>query len=564
MSRRRAARGAALLALVAALVLGAAWLLLTRLNSASTERLAAKRQHNARVLNQAKQALIGYVAGQAARAGENNPGALPCPENPGDFDSATGRQGVVGINCGATVKVGRFPWRTLGLDQLLDADAEPLWYAVAPAWGVNVGANSVVNSNSGGQLTVDGVPNAAVALLIAPGAPMTVAAAAGCAAWSQSRPGAGTPNVRNYLECENASVPADFAFVTRGPAESFNDQVLPVTAADVLPALEAAIAHRIEVEIAPLLRELYTGSAWGLGAGERAFPFAAPFANPEDPANRFAGSAGTVQGLLPFTRQNCAAGTDARCVPDFVSWLDWASGAPTLSGSGATFSASCSYAAPNGTATCSGTYSGGAPTLTMTGIQRNVAMSLRSRTAGLTASAMYNAGAGTVSSFPALALNLRSDGALSVSATVSLPAPPGTSAASYTITLPGNVTSDHTLLDASTASPTGWFARNGWYKLVYYAVAPGYLASAPTPRACADSGSITCLRVVNLSDPTRQRAVLALAGRALSGQAARGPAAAVALSDYLESAENTNGDTIFEQPRVGRSSNDRFISISKN
>jgi hypothetical protein len=75
---------------------------------------------------------------------------------------------------------------------------------------------------------------------------------------------------------------------------------------------------------------------------------------------------------------------------------------------------------------------------------------------------------------------------------------------------------------------------------------------------------VTCLQVVNLSEPTRQRAVLALAGRALSGQATRGPAATISLSDYLESAENTNGDTIFEQPRVGRSSNDRFISISKN
>ena len=86
--RRRAARpglrkahGAALLALVAALLLAASWLLLSRLNAASADRLAAKRAHNARALNQAKQALVGYVAGQAARAGENNPGALPCPEN---------------------------------------------------------------------------------------------------------------------------------------------------------------------------------------------------------------------------------------------------------------------------------------------------------------------------------------------------------------------------------------------------------------------------------------------------------------------------------------------------
>jgi hypothetical protein len=43
---------------------------------------------------------------------------------------------------------------------------------------VNVGANSVINSNSTGQLTVDGVANAAVALLIAPGPSIGVAPAA--------------------------------------------------------------------------------------------------------------------------------------------------------------------------------------------------------------------------------------------------------------------------------------------------------------------------------------------------------------------------------------------------
>lgn len=564
MRCRRSARGAVLLVLVALLLLGASWLLVARLNAASADLVAAKRERNARVLSQAKQALIGYVAAQAAKGGENNPGALPCPENPGDFDSATGRQGLLGINCGSTVKVGRFPWRSLGLDQLVDADAEPLWYVVSPSWGVNVGSSSAVNSNSVGQLTVDGVPNAAVALLIAPGAPLGVAAAPGCAAWSQVRPLTGTPNPRNYLECENASSPADLAFVTRGPAGSFNDQVLQVTAADLLPALEAAIAHRTAVEIAPLLRELYAGPAWGLAAGERVFPFAAPFANPEDPANGFRGVAGTLQGLLPFTRQNCAAGVDARCVPDFVSWLDWSTAAPALSAAGATFTASCSYASATASATCSGTYTGGAPTFTMTGTQRNVAMSLRQATPGLTASVSYNTGAGNVPASPALALALQSDGTLKVRTTVTLPAPPGASTASYSITLPGNATSDHALLDASTASSTGWFARNGWYRLAYYAVAPGHVASAPAPRTCADAGAITCLQVLNLSDPAKQRAVLALAGRGLQGQAARGAAAPVALSDYLESAENTNGDTIFEQPRVGRSSNDRFISISKN
>src|SRR3954465_13631650 len=136
----RRQRGAALLALLAMLMLGTSWTLLSRLNAGADGLVAEKRLRNAEVLNQAKQALIGYVAAQAARTGENNPGALPCPENPGDFDSAAGRQGRAGINCGLlnAQKIGRFPWRTLGTDQLVDADGEPLWYVVSRNWGVDV------------------------------------------------------------------------------------------------------------------------------------------------------------------------------------------------------------------------------------------------------------------------------------------------------------------------------------------------------------------------------------------------------------------------------------------
>src|SRR5689334_14417914 len=115
MPARRRQQGIAMILVLAVLALGATWMMVSRLNAASSDLVAAKRARNAQVLTRAKQALIGYVAAQAAKAGENNPGALPCPENPGDFDSTTGRQGLIGSACGSAVKVGRFPWRTLGL-----------------------------------------------------------------------------------------------------------------------------------------------------------------------------------------------------------------------------------------------------------------------------------------------------------------------------------------------------------------------------------------------------------------------------------------------------------------
>ena len=130
--RRRCARrqqGIALLALLAVIMLGASWFLLSQLNAASGSVAAVKRMRNADALGRAKLALLGYVAAQAAKAGENNPGSLPCPENPGDFDSTTGRQGLAGTNCGVlnAQKIGRFPWRTLGVDQIVDAGGESLW-----------------------------------------------------------------------------------------------------------------------------------------------------------------------------------------------------------------------------------------------------------------------------------------------------------------------------------------------------------------------------------------------------------------------------------------------------
>src|SRR3954469_8147818 len=173
---RKAQHGAALILMVATVAIGASWYMVKGVASRSTDYTAAKRQHNYNVLNRAKVSLIGYVAAQAAHIGESNPGALPCPEAAGYFDSDTD-QGKAASSC-TLPKVGRFPWKTIGTEKFLDADGEPLWYVVASGWAYT-SSNTVINSEcvnaaSGlacwsGQLTVDGVANDAVALIIAPG-----------------------------------------------------------------------------------------------------------------------------------------------------------------------------------------------------------------------------------------------------------------------------------------------------------------------------------------------------------------------------------------------------------
>src|SRR5207247_6324788 len=189
---------------------------------------------------------------------ENNPGRFPCPE--GAALVGTSAEGIsapyVGPpNAPTCATVGRLPWRTLGLDKLVDSSAEPLWYVVSPGWQLVTSTTTLtINSNTIGQLNVDG--QAAVALIIAPGAAMNVAASAGCTARNQVRSApAPTIDARDYIECFNTGTST---FATTGPTTSFNDQVVRITVADVMPAIEAAIAHRFRRDIAPVIRSTYS------------------------------------------------------------------------------------------------------------------------------------------------------------------------------------------------------------------------------------------------------------------------------------------------------------------
>src|SRR5579871_5511558 len=94
----RRQRGVALLALLAVIALGASWFVVSRLNNNSNAIVAANRNRNAAVLNQAKRTLIGYIAQQASENTEDNPGRLPCPEAPGNFNSAA-NEGTAAGNC---------------------------------------------------------------------------------------------------------------------------------------------------------------------------------------------------------------------------------------------------------------------------------------------------------------------------------------------------------------------------------------------------------------------------------------------------------------------------------
>jgi hypothetical protein len=555
-------RGVALLALLLVLVLGGTWFLVARMQELTANRTAADRTRNAAVLNRAKQALIGYVVAQANHAGENNPGSLPCPEAPGSFNETNGTDGKMNSAGCALPAVGRYPWRTIGTDKLVDASGEPLWYVVSPGWALTcVGCNTVINSNSVGQLNIDGVPytsqaadDTVVALIIAPGPAISVVASPGCAAWNQARPQTVglAPDVRNYLECENATNPPDANFVTTGASGSFNDQVVKVTVADIMPGIEAAVADRLQrsAEFFGTLKTVYTAaSGWGLTGSSVLYPFAAPFGDPSTSAMQGANT--TYGGLLPLSYAETSPGSGVacspvggRCAPAFVAWT----GTPNLSGPevyspdcGATSSTSvnCTFYYRCPLLSC---LSGATATLafSLDATAANVGMALKQLNA---ATPMTNVDAAGRSA----SATMNNDGSAAVTLT-------GTTTVTYSgslvggllcgltsllllgtfgchqasIAVPVLLLADHPILNPNNAT-YGWYLRNKWHEVTYYAVATNYSPTVRPGQPACTTGT-NCLSVANVAPAGGQRAIAILMGRGINGQSR--PSAS--LADYLE------------------------------
>lgn len=581
---RRAQRGVALLALLAVAVMMFAYVLVSRLNAAS-RFVGVDRGHNAQALNRAKQALIGWVAMNAANASEPNPGRFPCPEAFGDFGDPA-NEGRTAPSC-TLPKIGRLPWRTLGVDKLVDAAGEPLWYAVSPGWAFT-STNLVINSDTIGRLAVDAQLNAAVAIVVAPGAPTVIPASPSCTARTQTRGGAPPADgYCNYLDY--VDVTTDGSFRTNGTAGSFNDQVVVITVGDVLPAIEAAIAYRFERQIAPGIRSAYSNGdaanpnpAWP--TSNAVLPFAVPFGNPQ--ASNLKGVTANFQGLLPLNRfqtpcacspapcectpSACTAGTD--CDATFVRWQ----GAATMSGANV-YSPSCTTSPTQ--ITCDfhvrvlllGLVPPASVSFTLQASAQNVGMGLRrfqteAAMPGVLANGRSLSGTLNANGSASITLNAQANtsdaggGGLLNNVLCGIGAVLGLTwgCALDTITVPITVFVDHPV--ANPNDPTlGWFRRNRWHEVSYFALAPNI---APSGTGSCVTGT-SCLSANFLAPSGAQRAIIVIAGQSLVGQA-RPP---VLLSDWLEG-ENALVDNLFavRDPglTINRSFNDRIAVVDSN
>jgi type II secretory pathway pseudopilin PulG len=163
----RRQQGIALVLLVIGLVIGLGAFLVIGLGQNETK--ISRDQITQNSLRQAKEALLAYAASWPNRRGTNpaiasndvfgqkrGPGFLPCP----DIDnSGVANQGGCGNESGNTLdgqasRLGRLPFRTLGLPDLRDGAGERLWYAVSSKYKTS-DPNYDLNPDSGlGTITV--------------------------------------------------------------------------------------------------------------------------------------------------------------------------------------------------------------------------------------------------------------------------------------------------------------------------------------------------------------------------------------------------------------------------
>lgn len=569
-------RGVALLVLALIFIVGFATFLYARLGK-WRDATTASRKVNSEVLAQAKAALIGYVVKEVLDLGEDSPGRFPCPESP--TDAGTVNEGRAGGSCSpsfATNKnIGRLPWRTLGIDKLVDASGEPLWYAVSsPNW-VYSGSSPVINAGTSGQLSFDGTSDV-VAVIFAPGPALFVnpaanQAAAGCVARNQSRtdrshvPSGGNPDYRDYLECQNASSPIDNAFgttiVDNATNQVVNDQAVYITAKEILNAMQGPLAERLQRTVAPLLSEY--SDLW---PSSNFLPYAFSFTvAPETVtmAQLCGPSATTVppqatEGMLPLA-QNAGG-----CVSTWTS--------PSVSGSG---SGSCGPATPPSTdVRCTFNYyqlsglgalllGGGAATadVTIEATAPHAAASFRQplKPSDVSVPPGYVVQAATFTpqtdGDAKLSLVIRITGTqlcdnflLGVVCNLLpglLASPVGPVAVQFpqlanSVTLQGTKLSNSVLtaqpppydfLNPAAGAANYWFMKNEWYRYTYYAVAPG-------TSAAQTGGNLTVTSFPSAyGNNNDKRFVLALVGPPVSGQTR--PSTAVA--QYMEGANAAIG-----------------------
>jgi len=455
----------------------------------------------AETLAEAKAALIGHVVGGQSGAGV---GVFPCAEDITSIGSVS--EGQAGTTCSSTT-VGRFAWRTIGAGPLTDANNDKLWYALS------AGFRTVpINSDTVGGLSLDGVQNAAVALLFSPGPMLSTQARPAPAA---SNP----PAVVDYLDGENSD--GDQDFVTGTLSSSFNDKLAIVRPDDVFPVIEKRVLGEIKNYL------LAYKATWG------AFPFPATFSNPATAS--FAGTSSNSGGLLPIA--------DAG--------VTWASGTAVSvrTSNGSVRNGTCVPSSFNQVLTCTITSQNytGSRTITINANLNNVGLGFY-KSMDLTKTSDFTITPAALKSVLTLKHSLNSSGG----GMITLQGTATTRTGTYRIIFNRPPQLDD--WNVTTAIPN-YIYQNNWHHLVYYKVATPFLPGGGG--ACGACLTVNAINVTPNVSLSGKHVVLMAAGRKLNVTNARpSPVYSAAnpaqirpgtvLADYFDSSNNISGGMVFD------------------
>jgi hypothetical protein len=569
-------RGYAMIMLISMVTLVSSYLLANALTRTSAEIVSEQDRRTLDALTEAKAALIAYAASGAWKYSDSSiqPGGLPCPDANND--------GTAESTCTtASSRIGRLPWKTIDLSDQRDASGERLWYGLSANFVKAIGTTTI-NSDTVGTLTFNGNTPATsvVAVIIAPG-PAVQDTSLLPATQIQDRTSTNENRAASYLEDTNYAATDTYTNAAHGAngvyvssattynslAQSrdfFNDRIITITQAELMSAVEPAVAARIEKDVNPFLTTY--ASQWS-----GAYPFPASFPQTTNAQSAYSGSTSAQSGLLPLT------------IPSSYAWTAGSGAVTLVGGTAASVSAiSCAtYLTVNwrcsftingvnlGTdsanwGTCTNPSTGTtyryciiSPILKVQGAIDNMA----GRSFAVIPAASDVSANRTPITSPAISGTLSATGV----GTVAYQATYGYSAFSsflpvtrtITFTIPEVTVS---ALTSSSGADAGWFITQQWYRQTYYAVAPGRL---PGGSGTCTAGT-NCLTVSSLpstyTSSNDKRAILILSGRPLGTSMTR-PSST--LSDYLEGQNASPGDYVFEhRAGVATSINDRVIVIA--
>ena len=313
-------RGVAVLLLVVTLLLGAA-AIFYGLSTATPPQIERDRK-TAQALLIAKAALLSYAVSVNISTTSTNSlrlGDLPCPDNTDSGSANTAGCGNSAGTTGQTSRIGRLPWKDLGLEDLRDGDGERLWYAVSNNFKefTRTACNATfpttcLNSDTRGTITIrdnagniihdaintDPSASGVIAVVFSPGAMLTrqdgVQLSRGCGgdgtcATTGVCSNTATPrcNPVNYLDTSGTEDNANFSDVSAAPSQNgfiqgivrdasgkviVNDKLAVITYKELMPMLE----KRVVAEVVNCLK-LYAG------ANNGRYPWAVPVSDITSP-----------------------------------------------------------------------------------------------------------------------------------------------------------------------------------------------------------------------------------------------------------------------------------------